>query len=65
MQSKNAVHIRCPVLCTIKLCRMRGSIYLFKVTGMLTSGNVKLKRNRLWGHYRIRLERGQHDIEWK
>ena len=32
----------------IKLCRMPGSIHLFKLTGMLTPENVKLKRNILW-----------------
>ena len=32
----------------IKLCRMAGSINLFKITGILTPENVKLKRNILW-----------------
>ena len=32
----------------IKLCRMAGSIHVFKITRMLTLGNVKLKRNILW-----------------
>ena len=32
----------------IKLYRMTGSIHLFKITGMLTPENVKLKRNILW-----------------
>ena len=27
---------------------MAGSIYLFKITGMLTPENMKLKRNILW-----------------
>ena len=31
----------------IKLCRTAGSIHLFKITGMLTAENVKLKRNIL------------------
>ena len=32
----------------IKLCRMAGSIHLFKITGTLTPENVKLKQNILW-----------------
>ena len=32
----------------IKLCRMAGSIHLFKIIGMITPENVKLKRNILW-----------------
>ena len=32
----------------IKLCKMAGSIHLFKITGTLTSENVKLKRNKIW-----------------
>ena len=27
---------------------MAGSIHLFKITGILTSENVKLKRNKIW-----------------
>ena len=27
---------------------MTGSIYLFKITGMLTPENIKLKRNIIW-----------------
>ena len=32
----------------IKLCRMAGSIHLFKITRTLTPKNVNLKRNILW-----------------
>ena len=32
----------------INLCTMVGSIHLFKITGMLTPQNVKLKRNIIW-----------------
>ena len=32
----------------IKLCRMAGSIHLFKIMGMLTPENLKLKTNILW-----------------
>ena len=32
----------------IKLCRMAGSIHLFKITGMLTPENVKVKWNLIW-----------------
>ena len=31
-----------------KLCRMAGSIHLFKITGTLTLENVKLKWNLIW-----------------
>ena len=31
-----------------KLCSMEGSIHLLKIMGMLTSENVKLKRNIIW-----------------
>ena len=32
----------------IKLCRMAGSIHLFKIIGTLTLENVKLKGNNIW-----------------
>ena len=32
----------------IKLCRMAGSIDLFKITGTSTPKNVKLRRNIIW-----------------
>ena len=32
----------------IKLCKTLGSLHLFKITGMLTSEDIKLKRNYLW-----------------
>ena len=32
----------------IKLCKMAGSIQLFKIMGTVTSENVKLKRNKIW-----------------
>ena len=32
----------------IKLCRMAGSIFLFKITGTLTPENVQSKRNLIW-----------------
>ena len=32
----------------IKFCKMARSIHLFKITGTLTSENVKLKRNKIW-----------------
>ena len=32
----------------IKLYRMVGSIYLFKITGTLVPENVKLKQNFIW-----------------
>ena len=32
----------------IQLCKTAGSIHLFKITGTLTSENVKLKQNRIW-----------------
>ena len=33
---------------SINLCRMAGSIHLFKIMGMLTPENVKLKKNLIW-----------------
>ena len=41
---------------------MAECIHLFKITGMLTPENVKLKQNYIWGCYRNRLEGGQHDF---
>ena len=32
----------------IKLCRMVGSIHLFKITGVLSPENVKLKQILIW-----------------
>ena len=32
----------------IKLCKTEGSIHLFKILGILTSENVKVKRNKIW-----------------
>ena len=32
----------------IKLCKMTGSICLFKITGTFNSENVKLNRNYIW-----------------
>ena len=40
----------------IKLCKTAGSIHLFKVTGTITSENVKLKRNKI---------RDMIEIGWK
>ena len=40
----------------IKLCRMTGSIHLFKIMGTLTPENVKLKRNIIWDIM---------DLDWK
>ena len=33
----------------IKLCRVAGSIHLFRIRGRLNSENVKLKKNWIWG----------------
>ena len=32
----------------VKLCKTAGSIHLFKITGTITSENVRLKQNRIW-----------------
>ena len=40
----------------IKLCRIAGTIYLFKITGTLIPKNVKLKRNIL---------RDTTELDWK
>ena len=41
---------------SIKLCKIAGSIHLFKITGTLTSENIKLKRNKISDIM---------DIDWK
>ena len=40
----------------IKLCKMAGSIHLFKITGTLNSENIKLNRNYIWDTL---------EIDWK
>ena len=37
----------------IKLCQTSGSLQLFKITGTLTSEDIKLNRNYLWGTLEI------------
>ena len=32
----------------IKLCKTAGSIHLFKIKGILKTGNIKLNKNYLW-----------------
>ena len=32
----------------IKLCKMAGSIHLFKITGTLKAENIKLNKNYIW-----------------
>ena len=32
----------------IKLCKTAGSIYLFKITGMLKAENIRLNKNYIW-----------------
>ena len=40
----------------IKLCKMTGSIHLFKIKGTLKTGNIKLNKNYLWDTL---------EIDWK
>ena len=40
----------------IKLCKTAGSIYLFKIIGMLKAKNIKLNKNYLWDTL---------EIDWK
>ena len=40
----------------IKLCKIAGSIHLFKITGMLKLENVKLNQNYIWDTL---------EIDWK
>ena len=47
MNAVKIIYIRCKILCTHKLCKIAGSNHLFKITGMLTSENVKLKGNKI------------------
>ena len=49
----------------IKLCRIPGSIHLFRIRGRLTTANVKFKRKLDLGCPRNRLESYQHNFEWK
>ena len=49
----------------IKLCKAKGSIHLFKISGTITSQTVQLKRNKNLGCVRNRLEGSQHDFKWK
>ena len=37
----------------IKLCKTSGSLHLFKITGTLTSEDIKLNRNYLWDTLKI------------
>ena len=37
----------------IKLCKTSGSLHLFKITGTLTSEDIKLNKNYLWGTLEI------------
>ena len=39
-----------------KLCKTAGSIYLFKITGMLKAENIKLNENYIWDTL---------EIDWK
>ena len=39
-----------------KLCKTAGSIYLFRITGMLKAENIKLNKNYIWDTL---------EIEWK
>ena len=52
----------------VKLCKTSGSLYLFKITGTLTSENIKLNRNYLWGTLeinwdKIKLEFNSNEIK--
>ena len=41
---------------SIKLCKMAGSIHLFKIIGTLKAKNIKLQNNYLWDML---------EIDWK
>ena len=49
----------------INLCKIAGSIHLFKLRGRLTPENIKFKKNWIWHVLEIRLERCQDDFKWK
>ena len=49
----------------VRLCRMAGSIHLFKITGTLVPENIKIKMEFSLRYVRIRLEGSQHDFKWK
>ena len=43
----------------IKLCKTSGNLYLFKITGTLTSEDIKLNRNYLWDTLEINWDKIQ------
>ena len=47
----------------IKLCRIAGSIHVFRIRGKLNSENVKLKKNWIWDVFGNRLVKHQYNIE--
>ena len=44
----NVTYFRCTNFVSIKLCKISGSIHLFKIKGTLKSRNIKLNRDCLW-----------------
>ena len=44
----NAFHIEYHNICVHKMCRIAGSIQLFRIRGRLTIENVRFKRNWIW-----------------
>ena len=52
----------------IKLCKTSGSPHLFKITGILKSGDIRLNKNYLWdtleiNWYKIKLSFNSNEIE--
>ena len=41
----------------IKLCKTSGSLHLFKITGTLTSEDIKVNRNYLWDTLEIKWDK--------
>ena len=49
----------------VKLCRMAGSIHLFKITGTLSPENINSKMKFDLGYIRVRLEGSYCEFKWK
>ena len=50
---------------SVKLCRIMGSIHLFKIIGKLTPEHIELKRNILWDVIELDWKWHQYDFGWE
>ena len=49
----------------IKLCKTAGSIYLFKITGIMTPDKVKLKKHYIWDILEVDWKEVKVIFNWK